>query len=505
MDAATQLALMTKAKLVFETEDTFLSFPVLTPFAYPPEQLNFSGPQTNFQVLAEFSRIVNQLPPGPLFQPNEEGYLWDMYDNLLLTATVANGSLTAEEAAHYQQALDVLYVTSAEGYREDSPRRRAYRQYFDAWLVAREAANAARITAESTSDPALKAQWVAAEEPAHRQKIADIEVAWETLGFRREVEEAERVERQISARSPRTLWNRWRGEFDPTTDLLTDPQSNQPFAATAFSPADAFDAPWPTFSLDASELAELGRQAPPAMSGLLDQSSDEAPLERVTFEFRSVVLVRSWFRKQLFGERFWRFGGEEQALSDGENPAQGRWPAYVTAVVFARNITQWRKPAAGASPQRVPLRALPQWRIRPELLRVPPVPTNRITPDPRVRPRGQMLVTRAISPELLATEVRAAPTFARAMAQPAATRIVSATAPASTSTSTASAATLKRLRLSSFTQVNTLPNLFPAPAEPTPPAAPAEPETSRNITVLAFICKRLPKSPDPDPSLDWSL
>jgi hypothetical protein len=46
----------------------------------------------------------------------------------------------------------------------------------------------------------------------------------------------------------------------------------------------------------------------------------------------------------------------------------------------------------------------------------------------------------------------------------------------------------------------------PDPA-PTPPPTPTpEPAPSREgeVTVLAFICKRTPRSPDPDPTLSWT-
>jgi hypothetical protein len=42
----------------------------------------------------------------------------------------------------------------------------------------------------------------------------------------------------------------------------------------------------------------------------------------------------------------------------------------------------------------------------------------------------------------------------------------------------------------------------PAPEPPAPQPAP-QPSTTSDITVLAFICKRLPKTPDPLPDIQW--
>ena len=43
MDALAQLALMAKAKRVFEALETFLSFPALSPLSYLPDELRFGN------------------------------------------------------------------------------------------------------------------------------------------------------------------------------------------------------------------------------------------------------------------------------------------------------------------------------------------------------------------------------------------------------------------------------------------------------------------------------
>ena len=44
----------------------------------------------------------------------------------------------------------------------------------------------------------------------------------------------------------------------------------------------------------------------------------------------------------------------------------------------------------------------------------------------------------------------------------------------------------------------------PPPPTPEPPPPPEpEPDPRKDISILAFICKQLPKSPNPDPSLTW--
>ena len=45
----------------------------------------------------------------------------------------------------------------------------------------------------------------------------------------------------------------------------------------------------------------------------------------------------------------------------------------------------------------------------------------------------------------------------------------------------------------------TPPSAPPAPAPTTPPAA----SSGNDISILAFICRGLPKTPNPDPALSW--
>ena len=98
MDALAHLALMTKAKLVFENPGTFLSFPVLSPMPYQASDLNSFGSSTataaQLQVLSEFARVVNSCPLGTIFSMESDTYLWDIYRHVLTTAILASETAT---------------------------------------------------------------------------------------------------------------------------------------------------------------------------------------------------------------------------------------------------------------------------------------------------------------------------------------------------------------------------------------------------------------------------
>src|SRR3954447_10886299 len=300
---------MTKARLVFETPGTFLSFPVLSPLSYSPEQLTFTtnGEFTNQDLtdLSEFARITNVMPAGAVAPPASGEMLWEVVRDVLDRGEYATGSMSASEQAQYDQALAVLFEPAVGSpIRADSAALRAYHQYRDAAIVAQESYTAAKLTALSSSDPAVAAQW-ANDEPRLCAEIAASETAWATSGHRDQIEAAQQVVLTMGARSPQHLWTEWQTAFQQIIDITTD-TSNLDTATTLFAPTDIFSAQnWPSFTLNASEIGGLLAQAPPELAAVLGAAasgSDGSDLESISFEFRSVGLLRSWFPKRMVQE-----------------------------------------------------------------------------------------------------------------------------------------------------------------------------------------------------------
>src|SRR5437660_5343827 len=136
LDALAQLALMSKAKLVFESPGTFLSFPALMPVSYKAADLRFDTPNAPALVLSEFSRLVNSRPEGTIFQMETDSYLWDTYQQILNHAVVARGLANAEATAAYNAAVALLTTTDANGFVTDSVQMATYKQYRDASIKA---------------------------------------------------------------------------------------------------------------------------------------------------------------------------------------------------------------------------------------------------------------------------------------------------------------------------------------------------------------------------------
>jgi hypothetical protein len=501
MDAQAQLALMAKAKLVFESGGKFLSFPALYPLAYSPKELDFAHALTDPEVghaLAEFSQAVNRPVAGPLYRGDGEPWLWEAYDRWLSDMTLAQDQMTAAEQAEYDRATALLTITDANGLTTDSPTLVAYKQRRDAWFSAVQSYKAAQLTSGASADPAVRDHWTSEEEPRLRALVAEAEAAWEHSGSKTTVEQAQALRARLDARRPSRAWSTWRGAFIPDIDLLTDTLTGSAvsYAPTAFAPSDVLAQDWPTFTLSSAEITALVGSAPAALRDLFAPGGGASSLTSLAFEFCSASLVRPWFRTDVFGAPFWRFGDAAVPLSDGADPPQGSWPAYVTGVVFARNI---RVTTQAVPDQPQLLSKFSPATLRADLVRAPVAEIEAVE-----QPRAflQQRSARQMAPAILAKA-----SLARSLTADAATLQAQPAAMAETAPARPSAA----MRLNALVYSAPTTNVFVAhkgvvwstPLSLPPPDVSPPPAAMDKVSILAFICAPVPRTPAPDMTLLW--
>ena len=499
MDAIAQLALMAKAKRVFESDTTFLSFPALSPQSYLPEQLRFgSATEMTAQDLieaSEFARTVNQVPRSVIAPIDEGEYLWDIYSEVLETARVAAPSVAPVDAGTLAAALALLYVTDADGLRTDSETLRAYKQHRDAVIEAQEDFRNQQLTAESSTDAAVQARWKDEVEPRLRDAIQQLEDAWVGSGFKTQVEAAQQVEQAGAAGSPTTVWTEWRSAFQEDLDLVTDTNQIR-FALTGYSPFDIFSADdWPRFTLSSDEIGQLTAEAPAELREIFASGSGASEIESLSFEYRSASVTRPWLRPGLFKSRFWRLPEGAEALADGEDG--GRCPAYICALVFVRNVVvkYLERPVASDGVPVVQILQFEKAALSPkfaqlatyaELVATKPADPVVAAPFPAETALQPMVASRA-SLHLRAAAFGDAGLESRVAAPAVATPVT------------------RLLRVPRGRLLGGIEAVGP-PAEPTaepPPPPPPAPERVGEVMILAFICKRIGRSPDPDPALSW--
>lgn len=497
MDSLAQLALMGKATRIFENTNTFLSFPVLTPISYKADQLDFDPAHlTNERLLAlsEFSRAVNSCPSGPIFEMSSSTFLWDLYGELLASATIARNDLPGDDSAEYQQALELTQRRDEQGLVNDSTEMQAYRQYRDAFIRTTEDYKAQELTAVSSDDPAVKATWTNTEEPRMRALTDRAEGEWRSKGYREPIEHALQVLKAHSSRLPLTSWNQWKARFDPLLDQQTDATTIQ-FAPTPFAPQGIFPRnDWMTFHLSRSEIESFAQQAPQELKEILGGEPETSPVESLSFEYRSVTLSRAWFQSELFDARFWRLPDESIVISDGEG--KGSWPAYVTALVFARNLNvtlRIRGPISIPHPSAGPLLRATGGRL--------PIRFGAPWPQTAFPPAGSALGKSRSGevPIRMENAMSAASAIARSRVSPP----IPGSSPAAPAVIASKPMLRPALLREVFRPLPTAPNEHTQSDSP-PTDVAAEPGGAHDeIHILAFICKRIPMCPNPDPRFTW--
>ena len=517
MDSTLSLAVMMKAKIVFERGSDFLCFP-LTPISYVPSDLSFlfdAAPSAvDLTNLSAFSTLVNMIPDDLMWPPSQARMLWDAYADVLHNADLAQSTRTADEQQQYDAANAVLYTANADGTRTGSPMLQAYDQYRDAYIVAEQNYATAKNTAETSTDPAVKNQW-ATQGPVLQQAVDDANNAWSEKGYKSQIEDAQGVAARLGAKSPEIEWQQWTAQFDPNINALTD-AAGQSFYPSAPSPANVFEegAVWQQFTLLGDEADDLVKLAPADLRSRLAPQSLDVAVQKVSFEFTSVVLKRAWFDAQIFDRRFWRFR-DGHSVSDGQSLANGNCPAYVVAVVLARNV---QVELATDPVRNAPLMSYFAAGKQLDLgfLALQPAPQ----PAPAA---GTMHAMHVVADAPITLAVSSHPVTAVALAERISTNSAAAIRPAmrpmlarvGTSGSAelvsrpvafnrafATIADARRTRrwMPPIEVPPTTGNSSPPPSVPPPSTAP----DVSTMFVLGFLCRHVPPTPNPDPTLTWS-
>jgi hypothetical protein len=467
MELAIQLALTTKAKKVFGNDHTFLSLPI-TPLPFAKQKLSFLSDQ-NLQNLQEFSSLVNLIPNGEVWQPTETRYLWDVYDEILREATFASSTRTSEEDAKYQDAIRYLRVTKEDGTWEETETVKTYKRYKDAFLLAQQKYLADKNTAECSTNLADRQRWQEIDEPNLRTQLKVLEEQWLLEGYKDQVETAQNLMLNLGAKSPIQTWSEWRELFNPALDTLTSAIDQSVAYSSAFSPSNALDdGAWQPFKLTRDEVKALIEESPAELRSRLSPSSDLSLLPSLEFEFSSAAIVRPWFSSDVFKARFWDFPDSSKVLSDGNIPPAGQCTAYVTAIVFARNLRVKADRPSWENTSNSNYDAYPYaWSTEGST-----ASTSNAQPSPSV----------PVSSFSSSNAARMVPMY----------RSVSSQQEIDLAFRQLQNTTVRRLPT---TQDNEAAN------ESSP--FPQKPDTSNTIYILAFICKRIPQCPDPDPTLQW--
>jgi hypothetical protein len=560
-------ALMTKLELLFGKADdrsglagnnSFVSFQ-LPAIPLSVRELSFrlpaseSGltPQEEKNFASDFARLVNLIPTVSSIWASDGRTLWDEYETILTQAMVADDDPTTNEGTELQQARTLL----------ESSKYAAYQEYMKAYMSALEKYNELKLKADNSSDPKLQEDWKL-QEPGYKAMLKNAYLEWVAKGFKLEIEEAFADIDRIGGRNPQLLWATWKDDFNKS---LRSDMEGQDFYETHFFPENFVKSnsqgQWTKLTLDASEIIALSAKAPEGIRNLASSSGSAADtqaldieISRLSVELIRVPIIRSWLQPSIFRSNFWKWSGGRELLSDGQNPPRGSLPAYITSMILARNLEVELKPGSEKNAQIVsklqqgklvllgplPLKPLPK-NVDPKSivkLNASTISMKRVEPAVAELVIASQAETKLSSASLdmlakqrniqtinpnVAGNLRAASfgtlSASKTSAVNAASvyqmnpalldRVVASqlSEQAKVSSVSSAAKPLNPQVLDSPIFVNptkippnkpNFPKLIEKPSSPTPETAPSD-----SVQIIAFICQKLPKSPNPDPALTW--
>jgi Putative peptidoglycan binding domain len=501
VDAAAVYGIASRIQELFSATGSFLAFP-LAPVPYAVDELRFLAPgglsSEQAQAAAEFALLVNQVPTvDPTWTPDPAGgYIWDIY-KAVLGAELAESNRTADEEEHFQKAWRYLHADE-----EGDPPSAEYLRYQAAQQIYFNA-QAAYAQAEGSPD--------AGRLRALRDAALD---EWRLFGHKDEVEAALSDVARLGDKDPGVTWNSYRTTFDPgdRTSFQTAPGGTL-FAPTSFAPSNALDLPWPRMTMTRADIQAGASKGPGELAALL--ADQAASVESVSFDYLMADVVRPWLSDAMFSSKAWRFGQGQKPLSDGGDPPQGRCPAYVARVIFARNVAVTRKAApTEAQPPpslgfiepvvHLPLAELRVARVAASLKTAKAKELIAATGPDSARTTASVARS-AIATTHMASALHLDPDMVMARASGSEEVRAEASPEPQAETPAIAPAALRLLARNDFSILPMISDIATAQTAPTPPPEGLETTVTPPDTVLlmAFACRVLPRAPDPDWMLSW--
>lgn len=518
------IALITKLKLIFETDadgnkqsDKFLafqngSFPVSKENFYFIEPDKYKiGPIDTALKMVDFSKCFNFITSVDDFITPASDELEDIYHQTLKTAIAANSTRTQDEEQRYNAAKDFLYQTMQTPDGQTVTCLANYDSYDNQYkeaLTEYKSREVTALNAQGDNAAEIKAAWQN-DKSNLKNAIARALLNWETLGQRSLVEKYLGDFLSLASSSPSKTIADLKMEYELFTQANSvDHLANElHYIPTYFTPINFFDdnIAWQSMSLDRSEVNTLVQQAPQRLKDLFDIDNRQIDINKVSFEYIVVTIVREWLHyKDFLLQRFWKLPENTAPLSDGAG--KGKLPAFPEKMIFVRNMRIEKPKGLPATTGKFHLTAQLFQNLKPQVnktlqkninvidhrkVKVDTIKRLMVKDTTFFTPRVLMhttakpsvvkmpLVSLALKPTLIKKEPVAPP---------------------------------KQMIKPLFLKANFLPIIAKPVASPINVTTPVTHAADSGITVteqkemelLAFICSKVPPCPSPDQGLNWS-
>jgi hypothetical protein len=489
------LAIASAIRPVIESADSAVAF-LSSPEGVPPDRFKalsgFAETGSGTNALFQLARLVNQRVVPPVADDDTSIPLWSLVQDILCASGKPASLDGSEDDATYNDARKLLYSDDEDGLPRPTTAYLTYMQLRDQWFCLQQGIGAKKLElgVKAADDPGND---VLQDVIAKLQRdLSDLELRWEAEGQRNKIEQALEIVSEVNARSPLRQWNKWKDELglfvDPTTGQgsQTDILTQGHFAATAISPAGIDESPssWTKMALTGADVDNLAAKLPAELTARFNPAGTPLEIESISFEWTTAGIVRPWLDRALFASPAWTFKDPARIISDGADPPGGEWPYIATGILLVRSVkVAFRPPPPQPTPQP-PKHILQDILVHKHMVFDHVMVAGAQTPKPT--PVADATVIAAEKSKLL-------PQFARGRFYAA---TATAAGPEILAVKAQQPAFIRLQRRTFFREPPKLADAASTPAGDEGATVDADP-----IMIFGLICSRMPRSPNPDPTL----
>jgi len=337
------------------------------------------------------------------------------------------------------------------------------------------------ILTKNSDDNTLKEKWEAYLEKELRDAKDKALTDWINLGYKNKVERYQEIYNRLGQKDPHRYMQSYLNDLNASNEQL---DTNDPVGTytTFYSPSNCFDTKqsWQRITMLRNEINSLIRSAPRELKRFI--TNEQLNIESISLEYKKVEVLRSWYYDSLFTSRYWKLPDETTIISDGKIPRGGEIPAFIKSMIVTRNIEVTRKKTVD-SPS-------------------PPLKFSFWAKNIQALKHNVWISKGAqLSP--------ASPNITPILAQSTATPTIVLAGPSLATLGTISSAQPSNYVMAKYvgTSVSTPTLATPIKQEEKKTEEEFVKETLEldGVALIAFVCKRLAKSPNPDKTLKWEV
>lgn len=279
-----------------------------------------------------FAYMSNLIPEDKvMFQDKSGILLWDQFEKIITNSITANMKLSEDDQVKLKAAKKFLDNNYAK-----------YHQYKKIYDQAKMNFVNAKISLDcSTGEEKerLQQEWDGHQkellEDAIQSALNDLKV----LG--KETEIKERLQTASNIETKKGIGN-LKSEIATELDLFKKTGLSEiEYFPTFYSPNNIFKkkSEWSKIKLFSSEIISLCKNAKPELKKSYPENDSGENIEYLSFEYTVASIVRPWFFEEYLNSSSFRLNGIMKGpINDGKIPANGMIPCYINKFICIKKI-----------------------------------------------------------------------------------------------------------------------------------------------------------------------